>query len=76
VATDLFALESTIYHILTGNSPYMELPRDEVERLYEEKNFPDASGLPCGDVIMKCWLCEIDLAQQVSDLIRARSAAD
>jgi serine/threonine protein kinase len=76
VATDLFALGSTIYELLAGYSPYEEVPSDEVERLYEEKNFPDLSGLPCGDVIMKCWLCEFDSAQQVSDLIRACSAAD
>jgi hypothetical protein len=46
VATDLFALGSTIYELLTGHRPYEEVPSNEVERLYEEKNFPDISGLP------------------------------
>ena len=46
MATDLFALGSTIYELLTGHSPYEEVPSDEVDRLYEEKNFPDISGLP------------------------------
>jgi hypothetical protein len=48
--------------------------RGEVERLYEVKNFPNVSGLPYGDVIMKCWLCGFDSAQKVSNLIRACGA--
>jgi hypothetical protein len=63
VATDLFALDSTTYELLTSHSPYEEVPSDEAERLYEEKNFPDVSGFLCGDVILKCWLCEFDSAQ-------------
>ncbi len=76
VATDLFALGSAIYEILTGNKPYEELPSHEVERLYQEKDFPDVSGLPCGDVIRKCWLCEFDSAQQVSDSLKICSSTN
>ena len=76
MATDLFALGSTIYELLTGHSPYEELPSDEVERLYQEKEFPDVSNLPCGDVIIQCWLGEFDSAQQVWDLIKVYSATD
>jgi serine/threonine protein kinase len=76
VATDLFALGSTIYEILTGCSPYQERPSKEVERLYREKDFPDVSNLPCGNVIMKCWLGEFDSAQQVWDLIQGYPATD
>lgn len=75
VAADLFALGSTIYEILTGNSPFEDVPSDKVEQLYQEKIFPDVSDLPCGDVILKCWLREFDSAQQISDSIKIFSAA-
>lgn len=73
--TDLFALGSAIYEIVTGSSPYEELPSGEVERLYQKKDFPDVSGLLCGHVIENCWLCGFDTAQQVFDLLRTCSAA-
>ena len=76
VATDLFALGSTIYELLAGYSPYEEVPSDEVERRYQEREFPDVSNLPCGDVIIKCWLGEFDSAQQVRDSIKVCSATD
>ncbi|CRG83195.1 Pc21g08700 [Talaromyces islandicus] len=37
VATDLFALGSTLYEIFQGNSPYAETPSDEVEKLFTKK---------------------------------------
>lgn len=38
VATDLFALGSTLYEIFQGTSPYEEIPSNEVERLYKQKS--------------------------------------
>jgi len=69
--TDLFALGSTIYEIMTGISPYGELPSNEVLERYRDKNFPDISSVPCGEVIRKCWEREIASAQQVLDSIKA-----
>lgn len=65
IVTDLFALGSTIYEIFTGASPYEDLASDEVERLYREKEFPDVSGIPCGEIIKQCWLCQVESAWQV-----------
>lgn len=48
VATDLFTLGSTLYEIFRGVSPYAEVPDDEVERLFRQKEFPDVSGIPYG----------------------------
>jgi hypothetical protein len=45
VATDLFALGSTIYELLTSCRPYEEVPSHEVEGLYGEGEFPDVSNL-------------------------------
>jgi serine/threonine protein kinase len=69
VITDLFALGSTIYQILTGTDPYEELESHDVERLYQERKFPDVLDLPCGEVITKCWLCQFGSAEEVYDSI-------
>ncbi|KAJ5901456.1 hypothetical protein N7495_001984 [Penicillium taxi] len=71
VATDLFALGSTLYEISTGTSPYEEIPSDEVERLFLQKEFPDISGLLCGQIIQQCWLSQVDSAAEVQTAIQS-----
>ncbi|CAK7205972.1 hypothetical protein SEUCBS139899_008755 [Sporothrix eucalyptigena] len=44
VATDCFALGSSIYHMVTGFRPYDTLEDDEVEARYGRGEFPDLSG--------------------------------
>ncbi|KFY34884.1 hypothetical protein V494_06396 [Pseudogymnoascus sp. VKM F-4513 (FW-928)] len=68
-ATELFALGSTIYEIMTGKEPYLELGDDEVTALFTEKKFPPVDELPCGDVIMKCWLSKVHSAKEVREFI-------
>ncbi|OBT40931.1 hypothetical protein VE00_09565 [Pseudogymnoascus sp. WSF 3629] len=70
--TELFALGSTIYEIMTGKEPYLELKDDEVTALFMEKKFPPVDQLPCGDVMMKCWLSEANSAEEVRALIEAK----
>lgn len=69
VATDLFALGSTLYELFQGASPYEEVPSDEVENLFTQKEFPDVSDILCGHVIKQCWLSEVESAATVQTAI-------
>lgn len=71
VRTDLFALGSTVYEIMTDRQPYEELSDDEVEALYSQQIFPSVHEVPCGRVIMECWRCEIETAEEVMMLLKA-----
>ncbi|KGQ03805.1 hypothetical protein BB8028_0005g02690 [Beauveria bassiana] len=49
-ADDVFALGSVMYFIMTGEEPYPGLPEENVEKLLQEKKFPQVSHLVCGAV--------------------------
>lgn len=80
VATDLFALGSTLYDLFQENSPYEEIASDQVEVLFQRKEFPDVSAIPCGKIIEQCWLSQVDSARHVlafiRDTIRSKLNAD
>jgi hypothetical protein len=54
VATDLFALGSAIYEIVTGHKPYEELGEAEVKERYIKRQFPDVNTVFAGEIIQKC----------------------
>lgn len=64
--TDLFALGSTSYEIMTGSQPYEDLLDEEVEVRYSQQIFPSLQ------VIMDCWPCGIHSAEQVIMLLKAQ----
>jgi serine/threonine protein kinase len=70
IATDLFALGSSIYQIITCRQPYEDLKDEDVEARFARKEFPKVDGIQYGDVIRKCWMCEFDSAQEVLDSLR------
>ncbi|TPX14918.1 uncharacterized protein E0L32_005027 [Thyridium curvatum] len=69
VLTDLFALGSTIYEIMTTQQPYEDLDEEEVEARYIHGDFPGVEGVVCGDIINKCWTQQYAAATAVYNSI-------
>lgn len=65
VATDLFALGSAIYEMITGHEPYEELEEAEVEERYMKLHFPDLEPVVGGEIIQKCWMVGYGSAHQI-----------
>ncbi|KAH9204739.1 kinase-like domain-containing protein [Leptodontidium sp. 2 PMI_412] len=63
---DIFALGSTFYEMMTGQSPYATLPDEEIATSYAQSQFPDVSFMgPIGHVILNCWLGRYYVAEAV-----------
>ena len=57
--SDLFALGTAIYEIVTGHEPYPDLDElddeEEIEKRYEGGQFPDLDDVLGGQIIQRCW---------------------
>ncbi|EGX96301.1 protein kinase, putative [Cordyceps militaris CM01] len=51
VQTDLFALGSSIYHIMQRAPPFKDLDIDEIEDRYKRQDFPELTNVFCGSII-------------------------
>jgi len=71
IVTDVFALGSTIYEIMTGTQPYEEQTDEEVVALFEQAKFPSVDNLPCGEIIKRCWHSEVNSAEEIHASIKA-----
>jgi serine/threonine protein kinase len=71
VKDDLFSFGSTIYTIITGQYPFQELPSDEVVERYKAHEFADVTAITCGEIINRCWHCQVESAQEIYDFIQA-----
>ncbi|RMZ69248.1 serine threonine kinase [Pyrenophora seminiperda CCB06] len=71
VQTDIFALGSTIYYIVTGHRPFPQLHTidDEAEflRRFQEGQFPDLQAEVGGTIVRKCWEGRYSSASEVVD---------
>jgi hypothetical protein len=57
VATEIFAIGSLIYEIITRKRPYDEIKdEDEIKGLFGAQIFPLTVYIPLGSIINKCWL--------------------
>jgi serine/threonine protein kinase len=76
VQDDLFAFGSTIYTIITGVYPFQEIDSTEVIQCYEAQDWPNVTGIPCGEIIEQCWRCEIASAQEIYDTVLEKIKVD
>lgn len=77
--SDLFAVGSAIYEIMTGHVPYAHLDSvddmEEIEALFREEKFPSTEGILTYSVVESCWRQRYDSAQQcVRDLVAIEAA--
>ncbi|EOA84628.1 hypothetical protein ACJQWK_06522 [Exserohilum turcicum] len=67
VEADIFAFGSTLYTIVTGQSPYPDLQDYEIDKCIKNGSFPPTDALgPLGKIISKCWRDEYPDANSVS----------
>ncbi|KAL1855939.1 hypothetical protein Plec18167_000440 [Paecilomyces lecythidis] len=67
VQTDLFALGSSLYELVTGRRPYEELDDESIELLFQKETFPDTETLLFGDIISGCWKQKFHSAEEILD---------
>ena len=53
--SELFALGSTMYEIITGVPPYSDLAIEDIEDAYRREDFPELPQHKFGELINKCW---------------------
>jgi serine/threonine protein kinase len=64
ITTELFALGSTIYEIMTGSKPYEHLPDHEISAAFAKGRYPDLGSVPAfKNVIQKCWKQDYAIAE-------------
>ncbi|KAF2760822.1 kinase-like protein [Pseudovirgaria hyperparasitica] len=65
IKTDLFALGSVMYYIMTGREPFHGLQDDEITARFMREEFPDVSEFACGHIISGCWTTKFNSALEV-----------
>ncbi|TKA80804.1 hypothetical protein B0A55_01604 [Friedmanniomyces simplex] len=71
IESDIFALGSTIFRIMTGSDPYEGIPDVDVELKYEQLDFP-ATNFTAGAQVLKCWqqkyLCGDEVVRKLASI--------
>ena len=63
--SDLFALGSTLYEIMTGRRPYEGKSDEAITQLYCSGCFPDVTGVLLGPIMIRCWQSWLKSATEV-----------
>lgn len=74
--SDLFALGSTLYEVMTGKSPYEGKSDEEITELYCRGSFPDVTSILYGHIIMNCWQGRFTSAAEVLKNLVGSSATN
>lgn len=72
IATEIFALGSTIFEIWTSCQPYAAVSNEVVRRRFRNREFPlsDIKNPAMREVILKCWTDEyVDVSQVYDDIL-------
>ena len=76
--SDLFAVGSAIYEIMTGHEPYEHLDSiddmEEIEALFRAEEFPLTDDILAHQVIQNCWRQRYDCAHQCVEHLAAIEA--
>jgi serine/threonine protein kinase len=70
-ATDIVAIGSLIYEIVTGMPPYDKLDDEDVEKLFKRAEFPSTADVYLGEIIRGCWIGDYETVKQVLDAVLA-----
>ena len=76
IATEIFAIGSLMYEILTGTRPYDDRTDEEVESLFMRGVFPDVTDLQFGSVIEKSWKGDFKSAAEILDAVVAAEKSE
>jgi serine/threonine protein kinase len=70
---DIFALGSTLFEVICGQTPYHGRSHKEIQELFQESKFPETKCLgPIGDVITDCWQGKYTSVNDVSRSIECK----
>lgn len=67
VRTDLFALGSVLYEIVTGEMPYERYEDQEVIQCFEQGVFPPTQDVLLGRIVLGCWKGAYESAEAVRE---------
>ncbi|KAK4240350.1 tyrosine-protein kinase transforming protein erbB [Achaetomium macrosporum] len=77
IRCEIHSLGSTMYEIITGKEPHHGLEKEAVEKLLEQRQYPDVSDVPLGDVIQRCWEgAFVSAALAAEEIARRRVAVE
>jgi len=65
VESDLFALGSTLFELMTGKEPYDDQPCESIEAFFREGIFPSVEGLLLSEIIKGCWTMKFFSAKEM-----------
>jgi len=69
LSTEIFAIGSLIYEIITGKPPYSELEDDDVEKRFRLGEYPSTKDIYLGNVVRGCWEGEFQTADDVLNVL-------